>query len=118
MAEEVNTDTLIKDILKRNKDLFVPYFNKQEMVMVRIRDVEDYTSLPVDTYGVRFVILFSSSSILNFWKKRCWNYSFFSSHFRQPRDYKEREDAMTSTGLDLILCPGLGFTKQGRICES
>ena len=53
MDEEVRTDTLIKDILAREKGLFVPYFNRDEMVMVRIRDVEDYNSLPVDTYGVR-----------------------------------------------------------------
>ena len=55
MSEEVSTHEIITNVFKTNKNLFVPYFNKEEMVMVKIRDLEDYNSLPVDTYGVRYV---------------------------------------------------------------
>ena len=37
------------------------------------------------------------------------------SLFRQPTDYREREHAMSTCGLDLILCPGLGFTEKGKL---
>ena len=57
MAEEVCTNEIITNVLETKKNLFVPYFNKEEMVMVKIRDLEDYHSLPVDTYGVRLVAL-------------------------------------------------------------
>ena len=53
MPEEVCTRAIITSILETKKSLFVPYFNKEEMVMVKIKDLEDYKSLPVDTYGVR-----------------------------------------------------------------
>ena len=53
MPEEVCTEHIITNILETKKSLFVPYFNKEEMVMVKIRDMDDYISLPVDTYGVR-----------------------------------------------------------------
>ena len=32
---------------------------------------------------------------------------------RQPTDYNNRDWAVKTCGLDLILCPGLGFTKEG-----
>ena len=53
MSEEVCTQSLIRSVLKDNKNLFVPYFNREDMFMVQIKDFEDYSSLPIDTYGVR-----------------------------------------------------------------
>ena len=55
MNEEVDTDGIIKHSLESNKNLFVPYFDKDKMVMVKIDNFQDYTSLPFDTYGVRWV---------------------------------------------------------------
>ena len=57
MQEEVCTEHIIKNVFEKKKSLFVPYFNKEEMVMVKIRDMADYNSLPIDTYGVRWVRL-------------------------------------------------------------
>ena len=56
MPEEVCTHAIINSIFETKKNLFVPYFNRDEMVMVKIRDIADYNSLPIDTYGVRYVI--------------------------------------------------------------
>ena len=53
MPEEVCTARIIEDVLESKKNLFVPFFNKDEMFMVKIRDMQDYSSLPFDTYGVR-----------------------------------------------------------------
>ena len=48
------TQSVIESVLQDKKNLFVPYFNKDDMFMVQIKDFEDYSSLPLDTYGVRF----------------------------------------------------------------
>ena len=85
MSEEVDTKQIIENALLSNKSLYVPYFNKVDMFMVKIKSIDDYNSLPFDTFGVR-----------------------------QPKDWKEREHAIDTTGLDLIVCPGLGFNLKGH----
>merc|ERR1711970_822756 len=54
------------------------------MDMVRIHNMDDYNSLPVTSWNIK-----------------------------QPADDDEREEALESGGLDLILVPGLAFTKDG-----
>ena len=60
------------------------------MDMVRLLDMEDYNSLP----------------------RTKWN-------IKQPADNDEREEALDNNdggGLDLILIPGLAFTREGDRC--
>ena len=58
------------------------------MDMVRLHDLEDYNKLPVTKWNIK-----------------------------QPSDDDDREEALDSEeGLDLILIPGLAFTKAGERC--
>jgi len=54
------------------------------MDMVKLDSMEDFFSLPLTSWNIR-----------------------------QPSEDDEREEALLSGGLDLIVVPGLGFTKHG-----
>lgn len=84
MDEEVCTEALIESIFLSGKQCFIPHFTKTNMKMVKLADLEDYKSLPFDRYGVR-----------------------------QPIDFMDRQDALETCGLDIVLSPGLGFSKCG-----
>ncbi|XP_014250228.1 5-formyltetrahydrofolate cyclo-ligase isoform X2 [Cimex lectularius] len=85
MPTEVQTYSIIKHILENGKECFIPRYNPQVMVMVKLHSMEDYEALP----------------------KNKWN-------IKQPLESEIREDSTTQGGLDLILVPGLGFTERGE----
>ncbi|XP_051993150.1 5,10-methenyltetrahydrofolate synthetase (5-formyltetrahydrofolate cyclo-ligase) [Xyrauchen texanus] len=88
MHDEVNTEDILQDIFKRGKVCFIPrYFtNSSHMDMLRLNDPEDINTLSVTSWNIR-----------------------------QPgEEDTEREEALTTGGLDLILMPGLGFDKNGN----
>eukprot|EP00731_Ephydatia_muelleri_P027475 Em0019g348a len=82
--EEVNTWDIVQDIFKSgSRKCFVPRFDGTGMHMLRVHSFEDYNTLPLNK----------------------WNIS-------QPESCDGREEGV-SAGLDLILVPGLAFTKDG-----
>ena len=90
MSDEICTAQILEDVFKLNKKCYIPKYYKgsNKMEMVRLRDIEDYNSLPVTDWNIK-----------------------------QPGDDDPREEALESDdGLDLILIPGLAFTKTGARC--
>ena len=88
MDDEINTETILADVLTGGKHCYIPRYEpgSSKMEMVRLRDLEDYERLP----------------------RTKW-------HIKQPGLGEEREEALEA-GLDLILVPGLAFTKTGARC--
>jgi 5-formyltetrahydrofolate cyclo-ligase len=88
MAREMPTDKIIQALLhpQSNKMCFVPKFDPvtEEMKMLRIRDHEDFIHM----------------------KANDWN-------ILEPSE-EGREEAIETGGLDLIICPGLGFDRENR----
>lgn len=86
MKDEINTDKVLKDALKTGKEVFIPKYVGPKMEMVKLYSIEDYENLPETSW-----------------------------HIKQPHDEDDsRETALSSGGLDLILVPGLGFTRNGK----
>lgn len=67
-----------------NLKVFVPSYREKKMVMLRVRDWNDVESLPLTKWNIK-----------------------------QPTDDGKREEALQNGGLDLILLPGVAFTKNG-----
>ena len=84
MPNEVNTLDIMKNIFEAKKKCFIPQYIGPVMKMVRLSSMEDYHSLPVTSWNIK-----------------------------QPADNDVRGDALETGGLDLIVVPGLGFTKLG-----
>lgn len=87
MKHEVKTEGILEDIFASGRTCFVPYYEPggTHMEMLCARSMEDIASMP----------------------KTKWNIS-------QPRADEGRENALATGGLDLIVFPGMGFTKEGR----
>ncbi|XP_062868456.1 5,10-methenyltetrahydrofolate synthetase (5-formyltetrahydrofolate cyclo-ligase) [Trichomycterus rosablanca] len=88
MQDEVCTDAILQHALTSGKVCFIPRYqsNSNHMDMLRLHSVEDVNSLPVTGWNIR-----------------------------QPaHDDAQREEALASGGLDLILMPGLGFDRNGN----
>lgn len=84
MKEEVHTIDILKHALNQSKECFIPQYIGPIMKMVKLESLEDYESLPETKWKIK-----------------------------QPADDDVRPDALDTGGLDLILMPGLGFTRDG-----
>ncbi|XP_057312202.1 5-formyltetrahydrofolate cyclo-ligase-like [Hydractinia symbiolongicarpus] len=85
MRSEVYTDDILADVFKTKKKCFIPHYIGDDMKMVLLKDQEDYNNLPLTAWNIK-----------------------------QPANEEIRECAIDSgTGLDVIIVPGLGFTKEG-----
>ncbi|XP_076879125.1 5-formyltetrahydrofolate cyclo-ligase [Brachyhypopomus gauderio] len=88
MPDEVRTDAVVRAVLGSGKACFIPrYFTGgNHMDMLHLKSLEDLASLPVTSWNIR-----------------------------QPADSDtERDEALATGGLDLILMPGLAFDKAGK----
>ncbi|KAL2088992.1 hypothetical protein ACEWY4_015891 [Coilia grayii] len=88
MHDEVRTEEIIGDAFGKGKVCFIPKYltNSNHMDMLRLTSLEDMNTLPLTSWNIR-----------------------------QPGDDdNQREEALDSGGLDLILMPGLGFDKGGN----
>ncbi|GFW19405.1 5-formyltetrahydrofolate cyclo-ligase [Trichonephila clavipes] len=88
--EEIRVQTwgILEQMLEQDKECFVPKFypNSHQMTMLKVYSLEDYAKLVADDWTV---------------KPPC-------------EEDLQREDAATTGGLDLMIVPGLGFTKRGH----
>lgn len=85
MREEVGTEKLLTHMFNAGKKVFIPRYAGQQMEMLHLRSIEDYSSLPLTKWNIK-----------------------------QPSlDDSTRENAL-DCGLDLVVVPGLGFTADGK----
>ena len=85
MPSEVHTNDLLTHCFSAGKKCFIPQYTEDNMKMVLIKDQADYDSLPVTAWNIK-----------------------------QPADNDDqRLDIMDEGNLDLIVVPGLGFTRSG-----
>lgn len=87
MKDEVETEPILRQALDTGKTCYIPRYNSNSnhMDMVRLHTWQEYQSLPVTKWKIK-----------------------------QPLLDELCETALASGGLDLILIPGLAFTKQGH----
>jgi len=91
MSDEINTLPLVERLFQLDKTCFIPKYVGNSMEMVRLDSFEEIDRLPLTSWNIR-----------------------------QPADDEDehrrpaREKALQSGGLDLIIVPGLGFTRDGR----
>ncbi|KFM74430.1 5-formyltetrahydrofolate cyclo-ligase, partial [Stegodyphus mimosarum] len=88
--EEIRVQTagILEQIFKQDKECFVPKFtpNSHTMAMLKIHSLEDYAKLVADNWEVK----------------------------PPTGEDMKREDASSTGGLDLMIVPGLAFTKRGH----
>jgi len=85
MKNEVKTTAILENAFKCGKKIFIPKYVGKDMDMVELYSLKDYDELPETSW-----------------------------HIKQPPDEDiNRENAMNSGGLDLIIVPGVGFTLCG-----
>ncbi|XP_017554991.1 5,10-methenyltetrahydrofolate synthetase (5-formyltetrahydrofolate cyclo-ligase) isoform X1 [Pygocentrus nattereri] len=88
MPDEVRTEAIVQHMFSSGKVCFIPKYltNSSHMDMLQLNSLEDIRSLPLTSWNIR-----------------------------QPADSDaQREEALDTGGLDLILMPGLGFDKSGN----
>ncbi|XP_061388039.1 5-formyltetrahydrofolate cyclo-ligase [Musca vetustissima] len=84
-ASEVDTGDLLSECFRLEKHVFVPTYEGSNMEMVRLKNLEDYNSLPLTKWNIK-----------------------------QPSAKEGRENALTNgQGIDLFLIPGVAFTLNG-----
>ncbi|GIX72774.1 hypothetical protein CDAR_72061, partial [Caerostris darwini] len=88
--EEIRVQTwgILELMLEQDKECFVPKFypNSHQMTMLKVYSLEDYAKLVADDWTVK----------------------------PPAEEDLQREDATTTGGLDLMIVPGLAFTKRGH----
>ncbi len=85
MPSEVDTHGILEDVFKAGKQCFIPLYTESDMKMVVLSGMDDYENLPLTSWNIK-----------------------------QPHENEGRETAIENGGLDLMLLPGLGFTKSGH----
>ncbi|KAJ8675324.1 hypothetical protein QAD02_011110 [Eretmocerus hayati] len=85
LPDEVDTIPILEDIFAKGKEAFVPRYKGQQMEMVKIYSMDDYFRLP----------------------RTKW-------HIKQPHVHDIRDNALETGGLDLVILPGVAFTKSGK----
>ncbi|XP_062405493.1 5,10-methenyltetrahydrofolate synthetase (5-formyltetrahydrofolate cyclo-ligase) [Sardina pilchardus] len=89
MHDEIRTEEIVEDAFGKGKVCFIPKYltnNSNHMDMLRVTGMEDINTLPLTSWNIR-----------------------------QPGDDdNQREEALNTGGLDLILMPGLGFDQSGN----
>ena len=85
MKNEVRTIAILEDAFKSGKKVYIPKYVGSNMDMVELYSLNDYDNLPETSW-----------------------------HIKQPPDEeKDRENAIDTGGLDVIVVPGVGFTLHG-----
>ncbi|GAB0096930.1 5-formyltetrahydrofolate cyclo-ligase [Sergentomyia squamirostris] len=84
---EVDTVELLKEMFNQKKVVYVPTYHKTTMEMVKLNDFADYEGLPLTSWKIK-----------------------------QPKWSDNRESALESGGLDLVLMPGVAFTESCGRC--
>lgn len=84
MPNEIDTYHIMTRIFELNKKCFIPHYMGPVMKMVELTSMSDYESLMITSWNIK-----------------------------QPADDDIRQDALETGGLDLIVVPGLGFTREG-----
>lgn len=82
--DEVYTEPIIEKIFQTKKLCFVPRYDKQIMQMVKLHSINDYETLSLTKWNIK-----------------------------QPSLSEQRENALETGGLDLILIPGVAFSETG-----
>lgn len=52
-AEEVDTNQLLSEMFRLEKQVFVPTYSGKSMEMVRLRDLNDYDTLPLTKWNIK-----------------------------------------------------------------
>ncbi|XP_055933363.1 5-formyltetrahydrofolate cyclo-ligase-like [Argiope bruennichi] len=90
IPEEIRVQTwgILEQMLEQDKECFVPKFypNSHHMTFLKVYSMEDYAKLVADDWTVK----------------------------PPSEEDLQREDASTTGGLDLMIVPGLAFTKRGH----
>ncbi|XP_076038749.1 methenyltetrahydrofolate synthetase [Oratosquilla oratoria] len=87
MDDEIQTEPILKHAFEYGKSCYIPRYDSKTtfMDMVRLGSWEEYDALPVTKWNIK-----------------------------QPPLDATVEEALSSGGLDLILMPGLAFSKEGH----
>lgn len=86
MPDEIQTDSILKHALENDKTVYIPRYDSKStyMDMVRLHSWEQYDALPTTRWNIK-----------------------------QPPLGENCEQALNTGGLDLVLIPGLAFTRAG-----
>ncbi|KAF8761636.1 ser thr protein phosphatase [Rhizoctonia solani] len=83
MSGEVDTDGIVREVLRTGKTLYVPRMNGRVIDMLRVYDLRDLDALPSGKWGIQ--------------------------EPEPVKDGEPRQDAMQAGDLDLIVMPGVAF---------
>ncbi|KAK7588237.1 hypothetical protein V9T40_005482 [Parthenolecanium corni] len=84
LPDEIQTDSILKHMFSIGKLCFIPRYNADSMEMVRMENLEERNTLPITKWNIP-----------------------------QPSEDSQREEAMQTGGLDVLIIPGRAFTKSG-----
>jgi 5-formyltetrahydrofolate cyclo-ligase len=87
VGHEVDTLDILNNAFAEGKECFIPKYDpkSRNMDMVRLNSMAEYDGLPTTPWGIK-----------------------------QHADGQVLEDALATGGLDLVIVPGLAFTKAGH----
>ncbi|XP_044736209.1 5-formyltetrahydrofolate cyclo-ligase [Chrysoperla carnea] len=81
---EINTTRIVQNVFESGKKCFIPRYNGDNMEMVILHSLQDFKTLPVTKWNIK-----------------------------QPSITESRTNCFDCGGLDLIIVPGVAFTKGG-----